>query len=243
MDHTITFTYAEDGSAVDPSSVVLADSASLWGVRSLTTQTIIVAANTAMNKVAVGSYDYDVTGLVEGEFYEFVVAFNVDGVLNHRQNVFQAGTAGQIPVVSRYASYAGMIRKFGEVSLRKWASVNGDNEPEFVTNVGNSAVYADEFIDSALSGGYYTVPFTTDPGIPVVIKDIADTLAGIHLYEAQGVIDFNPENQSSKHRFSRTKSQAKRMLSGIKTGRIRLFDGSQNLLSHAVDVPSVPEED
>lgn len=58
-----------NGVLVDPTSIVLCDSAATYGVKRNDTDAVVVAANTPMTKVAVGIYEYGFTEPEDGLEY------------------------------------------------------------------------------------------------------------------------------------------------------------------------------
>lgn len=226
-EHTITFSVIADDQPIVFDSVVLSDETAGYGVRT-TVGVVVVSANAPMTQVSPGEYEYTFT-IDEFLTYEYVVKFVQDGVISYRHDVFGVG-AGTIPPTitdGRYATYAGMKAKFGETQLRKWGEVNGNDESGYVLAVERVMQIADSEVDNALAGCAYTVPFV-DPDIPLQIRDIADALAGVQLYENQGVTDFNQENGQPMHKYQWHHKNAMQKLSQIKTGlrKLSLPDGT-----------------
>lgn len=105
--------YEEDGVRFDPSSVVLCDAASLYGVKRLDTGAVLVAANTPMVRVAEGRWEYELTDPAPGLWYEAVATAVIGGQV-YRVTLQQQGageglrelSAALDPLVVPYVSGA-----------------------------------------------------------------------------------------------------------------------------------------
>lgn len=228
MDYTIEFSIAAEDEPIVFDSVVLADETNSFGVRT-TVGGLAVSANSPMTQVSPGMYEYTLD-INEFLTYESVVKFVQDGVISFIHNFFGPDAGSVPPTITdgRYATYAGMKAKFGENQLLKWGEVNGNDISGYVLAIERAMQIADVKVDSALAGCAYTIPFTTTPGIPLQIRDIADALAGIQLYENQGVTDFNEQTGQPIHKYQWHHKNAMQQLSMIKTGILKLAlpDGS-----------------
>lgn len=219
----LTFTLETDGVPTDADAVVLADPTDTYGARKLSSHALLVVAGAAMVRVSEGVYLYDLTGELD-EDVEYYVKYTLQGADSFVRLVKTVANP-TVTVTGRYATLAGMQRRFGAVSINKWAAVNGEGDPLATANAIQEAVnYADAYIDSALMESVYTPPFpsATQDEVPTLIKQLANTLAGVHLYEAQGVVDFNQADGQPQHRFSYAHKYVVRQLGMIKNGLLRL---------------------
>lgn len=224
----ITYTNVISGVAADADSVTFSDPTATFGLIRKDNSQVIIAAGVALTRLATGVYNYAFTDPAPGLFYRYYLK-----VVNGASNVYveretSIEQAAVIDVTGRYASYTGTIAKFGRLAINKWAQVNGsDDQTATLLAITNAINMADAFVDTYLYGGPYTVPFTD---VPLIIKECANILAGCLLYEAQGVVDFDPETEPT-NRFSGMKRQAITELGRIKTARVRLIsDAGVDLL-------------
>lgn len=226
-----------DGIPTPADSALLSNPLGTFGVRRVDTSEVIVADGTAL--VVNGTdYEYTIANL-DGVTYEAWFELDIDGEIYRT-----AQTLSENPTVivdGRYATYAGMKSKFGELSLRKWGEVNGADESAYVDAIESAMLYADDRVDAMLSGCRYSVPFTADPGIPTIVRDIANAFAGVHLYENQGVTDFNSETGQPMHKYQWHVKQGEKLISQIKTGlvQLRLADGTP--LEYSTNIPNYSE--
>lgn len=236
MSVTITYEFREGGALFDPESVDLSSADGTYGVRREDTQGVIVAAGTVMVRSSVGVYTYTINDEPSEVDLEYVVRALIAGTYVYAADVYD-NTSGDAPVEpvgpdGRYATTSGMYLKFGQVSVDKWATLHGNTEAERTEAIRSAIDRADTYIDAVLSQ-IYDVPFTAaKEGIPLLIRDIANMLAGVYLYEAQGVVDFNPDTGQVQHRFRSTKRDAEQQLARIKVGHIDLVNPDGELVTY-----------
>lgn len=92
-DTTITRTIKIDGVLTDPTSVVLSDQTSTFGVRRTDTSATVVAADTAMTNLSVGVYSHTFTDPAPGLTYEYTVKFVFSGETYHIQGTVTGGVS------------------------------------------------------------------------------------------------------------------------------------------------------
>lgn len=93
---------------------------------------------------------------------------------------------------------------------------------------------ADNYINSRLSGGPYTVPFASTP---VMLTDLSARLAGYYLYSSRGVSD--PDDQV-KNQVVMHKDYVEEMIARIHCGKLKLIDATATA---TVTYPVVVESD
>ena len=125
-----------------------------------------------------------------------------------------------------YASSAGMVKIFGANAITAsggWADMDNDGDSTKITNRINQAIsQADAMIDDRLRNSGYKVPLATAAGgTPTIISMIADSLAGVWLYDPRGAIDVSDET-SMPHHLQYWKTWAYAVLEEIATGKRRI---------------------
>lgn len=234
MSYTIEFSVNADGALIVFDSVTTGDAAGTYGIRT-SDGVVIVAAGQQFQQIqgqpGVYVFIFDQHDpLLE---YEYSVNAVLDGVSSYITGTITRQTFDIAD--GRYATYAGMKQIYGEVSLRKWGSVNGNDDGAYASAVSRAIQAADTEVDGSLLGGPYDVPFTGT--IPPLIKEIANNLAGLRLYEAQGVVDYNTVTGGVQHKFQFNAKRANEQLRRIKTGRLRLTMADGSMLDYSSDLP------
>lgn len=110
---------------------------------------------------------------------------------------------------------------FGIAEVKTWADLDNNQVAADIANRITAAIaYAQNQIDDRLRGGPHTIPFTEPP--PTTIIDVCAQLAGIRLYEARGVVDYNPDTGKPEHRHYLMSRKALKTLTNILASIITL---------------------
>jgi len=109
---------------------------------------------------------------------------------------------------------------FLQTEVDSWVDPSGVlSSEQRAARLERAIAYATAEIDDALRGGPYVLPLTgTSTGSMVTITNIAATLAGVWLYEARGVVDFNPDTGAPNHRLTWKRTEARNVLRDIRSG-------------------------
>jgi phage gp36-like protein len=223
------------GELADAYSVEFADPTNSWGVQRKDNNDIVVPAGTTLVKQSTGVYFGSWEDPAPGLTYRYFLKIVSGGVTyyNERETSLNENF---YDYDSRYSSYSNLTRKYGKVAIHKWASVDGRVDVAFTRAAIEDALQsADAYIDTYLNGGPYVVPFEVD-SVPRIIRECATMLAASLLYEAQGIIDFDPETEP----FNRMAGEHRKAivnLGRIKTGRVRLLTDAGVDLLQSVTVP------
>jgi len=122
-----------------------------------------------------------------------------------------------------YGSAGGIEQKFGKVNADKWADL--DNDDDLVKIAARKAAaleFASAEIDCSLADTHYRKPFqTSSGGVPNVITDLTNTLAGCWLKDPRGQTTFD-ERGSPVDSLSWHRTRAKQILEQINDGGITL---------------------
>lgn len=122
-----------------------------------------------------------------------------------------------------YGSRDGIENRFGKPNVSKWADLsNNEDLDEIAARITWALGQADTDINTYLRDTQYTIPFT-EPADDKIVQ-IADILAGVHLYESRGVTDADEE----KHQLTPQKETAMKDLARIKSGSI-IIDVTQQV--------------
>ena len=201
----------------DIDSVVLEDPTAAYGVIRKDTSDVIVSAGVPMTNPATGYYTYSFVDPAPGLEYRYYIKTTVGSEIYYYERDYSKSDAS-VSVYGRYASSGCMYNKFGQDNILAWARFSDSEDEATITSHINAAIcYADNFVDDVLRGSPYIVPFY--PDVPSTIRDIACALAGIQLYEARGIEDFD---DASVTRLSGLKREKLLELSFIKSGRTQL---------------------
>ena len=109
---------------------------------------------------------------------------------------------------------------FGVENVKKWADLDGDgNAVSIAARIARAIVVASAHIDDRLRGGPYVLPVA---GSPATLVDLAAALAGIWLYEARGVEDYDEATGEIRDKVNARRKRAEKTLRDIRSGAIRL---------------------
>lgn len=203
----------------DADSVVLEDPTASYGVIRKDTNGVVVPAGTVVPRIVTGEYEYSFTDPAEGLEYRYYIKAVIGGLTFYYERDYSLAESTVAPIVGRYSSQTCLYNKFGQENITRWATF-ADNETETTISqrIQNAIDYADNYVDDYLLGGPYMLPFV-DP-IPTTINDIACVVAGVQIYTARGIDDFD----EAPNRLTTLMLEAVRQLGMIKSGRMELSD-------------------
>lgn len=90
-DTTIDFTWRVDGELTDVTSVVLSDEGATYGVKRSDTDEVVVAAGTALEKIATGTYRYSFADPAANLDYEYWLEVVYNGATYRHDRNISAG--------------------------------------------------------------------------------------------------------------------------------------------------------
>jgi len=135
-----------------------------------------------------------------------------------------------------YASRYTLNTVFGRANIDKWADLDNDgDEDKIEARILAVLDQADEEVNDRLRRGPYTVPFTS-PSAKIV--RVATLFAGVFLYEARGVQDFDQETHKAVHRLAYQKTEAETTCRKILSGQFVL-----SVIPAVVTYPRVVADD
>lgn len=110
---------------------------------------------------------------------------------------------------------------FGVAEVRTWADLdNNQVDADIASRITAAIAYGQSKINDRLRNGPHTIPFTEPP--PNVIVTTCAQFAGIYMYEAKGIVDYNPDTGKPEHRHYLMKREALTTLREILAGVISL---------------------
>lgn len=220
MSKAVTFRIQRDNADVVFDSVVFEDEGATYGVREVEGLSVLVAAGTALTDEGDGSWSYTIPTLV-GFDYELYYKATESGSDSYYYGYIDGDTGEELSTEGRYTSLGRINSMFGQANVAKWSQVNGAATLDVLRIQGAAIVDAEAYIDAALrNNSQYVVPFTSP--IPAHITTIATILAGVNMYEAKGVLDWDPESGRPTHRLHYQRKRAMTDLDRIRTGRIHI---------------------
>lgn len=106
--------------------------------------------------------------------------------------------------------------RFGVANVTTWADLDNDgNASKITARIARAIVVAEDQVNAWLRGGAYAIPFS---GAPTMIEDICAVLAGVWLYDARGVAEYDMETGKAQHRLHFQRDTAMKKLVEIRTG-------------------------
>jgi hypothetical protein len=126
-----------------------------------------------------------------------------------------------------YSTLSNIQRSFGARNVATWSDPDRDGDTVTIAaRQARAIVMADEEIDAVLRNGPYTpLPIVDiDGATPALINEISATLAGIWLYEINGISDVDPKSGQPVHRYQVKLNWARQTLADIRDGK-RVIQG------------------
>jgi phage gp36-like protein len=238
---TLTYTNTVDGVPTDADSVVLTDPTATFGVQRKDNNAIVVSAGTPFVHISAGNYAYSFIDPAPNLLYRYYIKVVIGAIVQYIERETSIAPAAGIDLVGRYASSAGMSAKFGVYNILAWAAVdNQADDTQVQASIQDAINKADSLVDSYLAGGPYLVPFAGTPltgTLPSLVESCANELAGVLLYEARGLVDYNPETGRPEHRLRYIRDRANAELARIKTGRTKLVTSAGQVIQGATNEP------
>lgn len=115
-----------------------------------------------------------------------------------------------------YSARSDIEDVFGVDNVDKWADLDNDANATKITNrIARAIVVADEKVNAALRGGAIDVPVS---GSSVLITNNAAILAGVWLYDARGVAEYDAATKDAQHQLHFQRDNAMEELKLIRTG-------------------------
>jgi len=126
--------------------------------------------------------------------------------------------------MSTYCQRADLNDVFGTANINSYGTIDeGDGSTEITSRVTRAIAWASAEIDDFARLGEYTIPLADSSGsTPTTIEHLATVLAGVWLYENQGVLDWAPNTNQPTHRYGYMKRWARMMLQEIRDGKRKL---------------------
>ncbi len=139
--------------------------------------------------------------------------------------------------MSAYCARADIEQIFGTSNVEKWADLDDDADATKITaRITAMIAEASEDIDDQLRGGRYELPF---PSGTMTITTLAARLAGVLLYEARGVRDFESETGTPYHRLQWHRNRVEQVIKEIQSGQ-RILNAQRTEQS---DVPFLVKDE
>lgn len=214
-----------------------------YGVRRIDNEEVIITDGATFGTLGTGHY---ARGFVENEealkyqYYAKVVLNEVTYYLGRTTEYVNSC----VLAVGRYTDSEQIARQYGTDNLHKWVGVS---DRDSAVDYGQRLYYfineAEQRIDDALRGPYFTGPPFEDE-IPPVIVECATLLAGVLAYESRGVVDFNPVTGGAQHRLQFQRARVDSLLKRIAMGRLKVSGGlSPNRVPTFYASPTVYSEE
>lgn len=222
VQRIIRFVAVQDGVAFNPDPApVLSSPTGTYGVQRIGDSEIMVPDGAAFG--------------VNGTLYAKAFTEDVDADATYRYYVevlgrYIAATTNDVwstmLAIGRYTDSWEVEKMYNRENVRMWLSIPGGDDEDSV----DFALRAWEFIDEAerqvdaeISGPFFNGDGLVSDfvnGVPPVIKNVATMLAGVMMYEARGVVDYDTNTSNVSHRLQWHRKRAERLMKSIRNGAI-----------------------
>mgnify|MGYP001217216230 CR=1 FL=1 len=124
--------------------------------------------------------------------------------------------------MASYCTRSDVEGLYGSRNVAVWADLNNDQDATIqAAAIARAIETASELIDSKLRNTVYSIPMRDHNGsTPVLIREIAATLAGVALFTARGgSMTRDEETGAAVHRYSARELWAETVLEELRLGR------------------------
>ncbi len=121
-----------------------------------------------------------------------------------------------------YCTRSDIERIFGAANVTRWADLDSNGDTQAIAERISGAISAASAeVDSILAGSPIRVPLAT---VPVLIREVTASLAGVLLYEGRGTQGVSVEGGQVVHPYIFKRQWAVSVLEELKAGRRRLVN-------------------
>ncbi len=176
---TIPFTFLVAGEPIDPTSIVLSDSAPTYGVKRTDNNNVVVPAGTAMNRVAQGVYSYGFFEPAPGLTYQYSVKTVASAVTAY--SVLTNTIAAYYPDLSRVQNM------YGATNIAAWSNLDNDVSNTLdIPTVQDALTRTDNWFNRKLREYDLVTPLDRNSSDFAYIADLANEYAGVQIYLSRG---------------------------------------------------------
>lgn len=83
-----------------------------------------------------------------------------------------------------YTSQSGIEAVYGTHNVAQWSNLDNDATTADAARIASGITYATAYINDALRGGRYAIPFGS---VPTMIADMAAKMAGVWMYKTRRI--------------------------------------------------------
>lgn len=230
----LTLATLADGVFVDADVIPqLKNPADSYGLVRTDTNELLVDSQTPYSRDGEGSYFYDL--MTPGDATPDTRYRRYSFITFGARNYFISSVRNDsFLVFGKYCNSNDVILKFGQDNVATWLAI--DDADYYI----DSALRCAEFIKLAeaqvldsLRGGHIDESFLEPNGqVAPTIRSIAADFAGVRMYEARGVTEFDAESGRPQHRLQYQQKNAEKLLSRLKEGLLRVNVTERNSVPH-----------
>jgi len=127
--------------------------------------------------------------------------------------------------MANYGTDAGIRSIFGSDNVDAWADLDNDQDAtKMAARIAEAIDDAEADLHDRLRGGPYTIPISGGAASTTMAR-LANTLAGVLLYEARGVVDMDPETGQPIDRLAAHRKRVVVTVEQIRSGE-RVLDAA-----------------
>lgn len=121
-----------------------------------------------------------------------------------------------------YAQRTDVENQYGANNVRDWANLDNDGDEAKITQVIEADLErASNYVASRLRSASFALPLADADGeVPQELADIVATKAGVLLYEARGVDEFDAASGAPSHQFAYQAKQVDDWIRDVRTGMV-----------------------
>lgn len=135
-------------------------------------------------------------------------------------------------MASAYCARADIEAIYGTTNVATWGDLDADGDTDKITARITWAIEsASNELEDRLRGGPLEVPISP---VPQTILELTAYLAGVILYEARGVTDFESETGTPYHRLQWHRDRVDKVITQILSGQRKMSGSTHPEVPHVV---------
>lgn len=199
-----------------------------YGVARVDTNVMIAAAGSSFALLGETLYGASFGEPEVGLTYRYYVKAIVGDATYYIPRTTELATSAML-VLSRYTNSTIIERMYGVDNLHLWLSIDrGDQAVDYAMRAAQFIDEAETQIDAGLGRSYFDgdgLEGDFSDGVPKMITMLATMLAGVLMYEAAGITQYDSTTNQVQHRLRWQRKKVEDTLKQLRNGVLRITGG------------------